>query len=71
MQVGFVVSYVCELDNLCVIPTYRHNEIGEKLLKDAFKNAKELNCNKIHIGIVEEKSIATNKKCHSHTAQSP
>ncbi|MDE7325586.1 MAG: GNAT family N-acetyltransferase [Lachnospiraceae bacterium] len=44
----------CELNNLCVIPAYRHNRIGEKLLKDAFKIAKEFNCNKINIGIVEE-----------------
>lgn len=47
----------CELNNLCVIPTYRHNGIGEELLKDAFKNAKELNCNKINIGIVEENKV--------------
>lgn len=47
----------CELNNLCVIPAYRHNGIGEELLKDAFKNAKELNCIKINIGIVEENKV--------------
>ena len=47
----------CELNNLCVIPTYRHNGIGEELLKDAFKKAKELNCDKINIGIVEENKV--------------
>lgn len=47
----------CELNNLCVIPEYRHNGIGEKLLKNAFMAARELNCNKINIGIVEENKI--------------
>ena len=47
----------CELNNLCVIPAYRHNGIGEELLKDAFKNVKELNYNKINIGIVEENKV--------------
>lgn len=48
---------VCELNNLCVVPAYRHNGIGEKLLKNAFKVAQELNCNKINIGIVEENQV--------------
>ncbi len=47
----------CELNNLCVIPTYRHQGIGEELLKHAFKVAQELNCNKINIGIVEENTL--------------
>lgn len=47
----------CELNNLCVIPYYRHNGIGEKLLKNAFAAAKKLNCNKINIGIVEENKL--------------
>lgn len=47
----------CELNNLCVIPAYRHNGIGEKLLKNAFKVAHELNCGKINIGIVEENKV--------------
>lgn len=46
-----------ELNNLCVIPEYRHNGIGEKLLKNAFMAARELKCNKINIGIVEENKI--------------
>lgn len=44
----------CELNNLSVIPAYRHRGIGEELLKHAFKIAKELNCNKINIGIVKK-----------------
>lgn len=47
----------CELNNLCVSPEYRHNGIGEKLLKHAFKSAVKLGCNVIHIGIVEENRI--------------
>lgn len=48
---------VCELNNLCVLPVYRHKGIGEKLLKHAFETARELNCVKMHIGIVEENNV--------------
>ena len=44
----------CELNNLCVLPDHRHNKIGEKLLNDAFIQARKINCSKIKIGIVEE-----------------
>lgn len=44
----------CELNNLCVLPLYRHKGIGEELLKSAFEEVKKLNCTKINIGIVEE-----------------
>ena len=47
----------CELNNLCVMPAYRHNGIGEELLRDAFKAAGALNCDKINIGIVEENKV--------------
>ena len=47
----------CELNNLCVIPEYRHKGIGEKLLKNAYKVAQELDCNIINIGIVEENKV--------------
>lgn len=47
----------CELNNLCVIPAYRHRGIGEELLKHAFKTAKELGCKKMNIGIVEENKV--------------
>lgn len=47
----------CELNNLCVLPAYRHKGIGEELLKHAFKVAQELNCNKVNIGIVEENKV--------------
>lgn len=47
----------CELNNLCVLPEYRHKGIGEALLKDAFQVAEELNCTKMNIGIVEENAV--------------
>lgn len=46
-----------ELSNLCVIPSYRHKGIGEELLENAFNAAKDLNCKKINIGIVEENEV--------------
>ena len=33
----------CELNNLCVLPEYRHRKIGQKLLKDAYSQA-EAHC---------------------------
>ncbi len=47
----------CELNNLCVLPAYRHQKIGEKLLQHAFAMAMQLNCHKINIGIVEENQV--------------
>lgn len=47
----------CELNNLCVLPEYRHKKVGEELLKNAVKNAQKLHCKKMHIGIVEENKI--------------
>nr|WP_300833898.1 GNAT family N-acetyltransferase [uncultured Acetatifactor sp.] len=32
------------MNNLCVMPAYRHNGIGEELLRDAFKAAGALYC---------------------------
>lgn len=43
-----------ELNNLAVLPEYRHQRIGEKLLTDAFEKVKLLGRDKIEIGIVEE-----------------
>lgn len=63
---GIIVGYYslllqdnneCELNNLCVVPAYRHKGIGEELLKDAFEMAYKLNCNKVNIGIVEENKV--------------
>ncbi|MDE6599254.1 MAG: GNAT family N-acetyltransferase [Oscillospiraceae bacterium] len=45
---------VCELNNLCTLPAYRHNNIGEKLLEDAFEQSKKLGCSKMQLSFVEE-----------------
>lgn len=45
---------VCELNNLCVLSSCRHQRIGEQLLIHALEQAKALGCVKINIGIVEE-----------------
>lgn len=47
----------CELNNLCVLPEYRHKKIGQELLKDAYRKAESHECNKINIGIVEENTV--------------
>ena len=47
----------CELNNLSVLPAYRHRQIGTALLNDAFIRAKNIGCAKINIGIVEENTI--------------
>lgn len=47
----------CELNNLAVLPEYRHNKIGEQLLLHAFDTAKQLGRTKVNIGIVEENQI--------------
>ena len=44
----------CELNNLCVLPEFRHQKIGEKLLLHSFEIAKALGCSKMNIGIVED-----------------
>lgn len=44
----------CELNNLCVLPEYRHKGIGKELLKHAFEVAKNYHCHQMDIGIVEE-----------------
>ena len=44
----------CELNNLCVLPAYRHRQIGERLPEHAFVQARELGFRQMAIGIVEE-----------------
>ena len=46
-----------ELNNLSVLPEYRHNKIGTKLLQDCFERARKLGAEKIKIGIVEENMV--------------
>jgi len=47
----------CELNNLAVLPEYRHAGIGARLLEHAFEAAKEQGCTKVKIGIVEENQV--------------
>ena len=47
----------CELNNLSVLPAYRHDGIGAKLLEHAFAKAKEAGCTKMKLGIVEENVV--------------
>ncbi len=47
----------CELNNLCVLPQYRHKQIGKCLLEDACVKAKKAGCKKMNIGIVEENKV--------------
>lgn len=54
----------CELNNLCVLPGYRHQKIGEQLLEDAFQKAHGLHCTKMNIGIVEENRVL--RKWYEH-----
>lgn len=50
----------CELNNLAVLPEYRHSGIGKQLLEHAYETARTQGCKRINIGIVEE-----NKKLRS------
>ena len=47
----------CELNNLAVLPQYRHRGIGRELLEHSFAVAKSRGCTVMNIGIVEENSI--------------
>ena len=44
----------CEMNHLCVLPTLRHRGVGEMLLNDALRRAREMDFSRMHIGIVEE-----------------
>lgn len=44
----------CELNNLCVLPEYRHKHIGEIMFFHALMTAADSGCRKMNIGIVEE-----------------
>ena len=53
-SLSIVVDGVCELNNLCTLPAYRHNKIGEKLLEHAFEQSKKLGFTKMQLSIIEE-----------------
>ena len=65
----------CELNNLCVLPEYRHKNIGGALLAHACDAARKMGCTVINIGIVEENTVLrkwyeTNGFVHTGTEKS-
>lgn len=46
-----------ELNNLAVLPEYRHLNIGKKLLEDCFTKVRTIGRTKLKIGIVEENTV--------------
>ena len=46
-----------ELNNLAVLPEFRHRGIGAKLLEDCFRQVRILGRRKLKIGIVEENAV--------------
>ena len=47
----------CELGSLSVLPEYRHQGIGERLLKHAMDTAREHRCKVMTLSIVEENTV--------------
>ena len=47
-------NHECELNNLAVLPEYRHKGIGKQLLEHAYSAARDHDCKLMNIGIVEE-----------------
>lgn len=50
----------CELNNLAVLPAYRHHGIGGKLLLHSFGEAEKRGRTTMKIGIVEENTVLRN-----------
>ena len=46
-----------ELNNLSVLPEFRHRGIGQRLLEDCFEKVSRLGRKKLIIGIVEENTV--------------
>ena len=42
----------CELNNLAVLPEYRHCGIGKTLLEHAYETARNQGCKRVNIGLV-------------------
>ena len=47
----------CELNNLAVLPEYRHRGLGRQLLEHSFAIAQKMGCQYMNIGIVEENTV--------------
>ena len=71
-SLSFLEKHECELNNLCVLPEFRHKKIGEALLEDAVIRAKSNDCTKMKISIVEENKVLrcwyeAHSFIHTHT----
>lgn len=53
-SIAVIDENTVEMNNLAVLPEYRHQGIGKDLVRDCFKKAKILGAKRINIGIVEE-----------------
>ena len=53
-----------ELNNLSVLPAFRHKGIGHRLLEDCFRRVSSLGGRTIKIGIVEENTVL--RKWYEH-----
>lgn len=53
-----------ELDNLSVLPEYRHKGYGKEMIIFAVKKARDLGGGKISIGIIEENTQLKNWYCN-------
>lgn len=53
-------SNSCELNNLAVLPEFRYKGYGKELVAFAIDKARELECNKITLGIIEENTKLKN-----------
>lgn len=47
----------CELNNLAVLPGYRHRGYGKEMIAFAAKKAKAMGCGRLTAGIMEENSV--------------
>lgn len=56
-SVLFMNNRECEMNNLCVLPEYRHRKLGEALLRNALDIAVDSGCSVMKIGIVDENLI--------------
>lgn len=66
----------CEINNLCVLPNFRHRAIGNSLLEHAVKYAENLGLSKINISIIEENTrlkewYTSFGFVHTHTEKYP
>lgn len=52
-----ILGNECELINFCVLPEYRHKDVGKSMLNYAISVALDYNMRKIKLSIVEENTM--------------